>query len=169
MVDDVAWGVGWGGEGSPSSPEDEILVHRSAPRSLSRRRIESSSSRAGSLDAARGRVTSRTRRSRSRASLVSDRSSTSRSVSRNSHLNSALTDSMISTHTVSSISSLSYDESALVMSPPLRGRKTRDVHPQPASRSPSPPPREGGLLSQLSQRLRPPSYLSINGAQSLRG
>lgn len=254
MVDEVAWGVGWGAEGSPSSPEDEIEilqdVHQSASRSLSRRRTDSSGSPAGSgtssmhsLDAARRRSTSRARRSRSRASVISDRSmsmstrisSTSRSVSRNSHLNSALTDSMISTNTASSISSLSYDihhESALVTSPPSRGRRARNVHTRSTSRSPSPsvapltpldllrgrslPPdedvaeassrgrkqypgdiatprqvsasytregldsvdettgwdrdgRKSGLLSQLSRRLNPRSYLSANSAQSLRG
>ena len=228
MVDDVAWDVGGGVEGSPSSPEDETEVHRSTPRSLSRPGSRAGS-RTNSLDAARRRTTSRTRRSRSRDSIVSD--SASRSVSRSSHFNSALTNSVISTNTASSISSLSYDvhhESALLASPPFRGRRTRNVHARSTSRSPSPsiapltpldvirgrslPPadddvavaansrerkeypgqvsasytregldsvdestrwerdsRKSGLLSQLSQRLHPRSYLSVNGAQSSRG
>jgi hypothetical protein len=119
------------------------------------------------MDAASRRAMSRTRRFRSRASPMSDRSrsriSTSRSVSRHSHLNSALTDSMISA------SSLPYDESALVMSPLFRGRSTRNVHARSTSRSPSPSVAPLTPVDAIRGRSLPPPDDDDDGAASSRG
>lgn len=156
MVDEVAWGVGWGAEESVASESHEVEIQniRDARRSRSRPRVSSGSGSVStgsgsgstpSLDAARRRSTSRARRSLSRVSVLSDRSTstrnTSRSTSRHSPQNySALADSMIST--TSSNSSVPFDphfESALLTSPgPSRGRRTTKAHVRSASRSPSP-------------------------------
>lgn len=137
MVDELAWGVGWGdAEGSgvctPSHEEVEIMTqaHRSASQSRTRSRsratrLESnhaSGSAPYSLDAARTR--SKSRRSPSRAS---------RSASRHS----PLAESVISTDSYYSFDR--HYESALLTSPaPSRGRLSDKSCVRSASRSTSP-------------------------------
>lgn len=142
MVDEVAWGVGWGDSPSSSTPEEEVEELTRAHRSISRPRIDGSSS--ASLDAARRRSSSRNRRSLSRVSVLSDRSASNRSMSRNSSC--ALAESFLSTASSSySSSSVPFDrhyESALLTPPspgPSRGRRpTKKSHVRSASRSASP-------------------------------
>ena len=147
MVDELAWGVGWGDaeeSGTPSHEEEvEILTraHRSASQSRTRSRSRASRLECSkhttpitvpapapySLDAPRRRSASR--RSQSRTST------SSRSASRNSPQYSAMAESCISTDSASSVPFDRHYESALLTSPaPVRGRLPKKA----ASRSPSP-------------------------------
>ncbi|KAF7974314.1 hypothetical protein HWV62_12478 [Athelia sp. TMB] len=147
MVDDLAWGVGWGDaeeSGTPSHEEEvEILTraHRSASQSRTRSRSRASRLECSkhttpitvpapapySLDAPRRRSASR--RSQSRTST------SSRSASRHSPQYAALAESCISTDSASSVPFDRHYESALLTSPaPVRGRLPKKA----ASRSPSP-------------------------------
>jgi len=106
MVDEVAWGIGWGTDVSVPMVSDEELRRETASASMSRStsqcatRGSRSSSRPanimipsdwehgdtrspGSVDAASRRSISRARRSLSRAPVVTDQSSSARSVERN--------------------------------------------------------------------------------------
>lgn len=166
MVDEVAWGVGWGAEGNdvtPAESDEEYAIPHSAKtpsRSRSRRPNESVSENLHwqhderrsrpSVEVASRRSSSRAQRSISRAPIMASRSSSgrkmlSRSISRQSRapspsfsgLNNSILGSARST--TPSRPSL-YHDSALVTTPPSleRGRRLRKVHGRSPSPSPSP-------------------------------
>ncbi|KAF8895261.1 kinase-like domain-containing protein [Infundibulicybe gibba] len=145
MVDDVAWGIGWGAEGddvTPADSDEEYEVHQttcptpSASRSRSRpaetsvlRNDESQQHDLGSsrIEAASRRSSSRAQRSLSRVPLlIGTRRSSGRSVSRPqsrpqsrppSPTFSALNSSILTGDLLSDISSPTFNNSALLTSP----------------------------------------------------
>lgn len=170
MVDEIAWGVGWGTEGdeaAPSDEESEPPYSASASRSQSRSHSQAPPDVAimsavdwqgegcrsrPAMDAASRRSLSRVQRSHSRAPIYSDRTASSRSISRHSRRPSpsSATRANFSTHdTIPTPSSESgsyssfFDESALILSPlssvssRSRGRRQKKLR-HPKSRSPSP-------------------------------
>lgn len=161
MVDEVAWGIGWGTEGDVTPAESdeeqyETTQRKSIPPSRSRSRAaelpqdptwegDECWSRP-SLQAASRRSSSRVKRSLSRAPVLTDRSSSARGhLSRQSRppspsfsaLNSSILSPTIST---SSSSSSHFHDSALLTSPTStssieRGRRPKKNYS--GSRSPS--------------------------------
>jgi len=217
MVDEVAWGVGWGAEGDDANHldgDDEEINHKpsaptatsswtsttetsaSASRSRSRNRppmsvtvpdyggaglennwqLEEQSRSRASIDAATRRSSSRTKRSLSRAPVLADRSTSTRSKSRSAapRVDTLTATGMISscsyesTNTATSSSSAYYEESesALLISPtsstfsssPIlqRGRRGRWItstsrsHSRSASPSMVPPTPQDGPMMMLS-------------------
>ncbi|PPQ67985.1 hypothetical protein CVT25_000465 [Psilocybe cyanescens] len=166
MVDDVAWGVGWGSEGDDVTPldtPDEIIpsFHSSKSQSRSRSRPgniivpeshdwsrDESSSRP-SLTTASRRSASRVKRSLSRAPVLTDKSSSARSVSRSASRHpqdstgSYLPDIISSSSSTSSDPYSTFlDDSALDVSPPssspMRRGRRQNKYDYLNSRSPSP-------------------------------
>ena len=143
MVDEVAWGVGWGAEGDEAAPGDdeepEYPYSTSASRCQSRSHSRSPPDTAISpsvdwegedrrsrlaMDAASRRSLSRSQRSHSRAPIYSDRTASSRSMSRHSRHpspSSATRAGFSAVPPAPSSESGSYgsffDESALILSP----------------------------------------------------
>ncbi|KIM43264.1 hypothetical protein M413DRAFT_9981 [Hebeloma cylindrosporum] len=144
MVDEVAWGVGWGAEGDEAAPSDEEPDHE-LPHSASASRSQSRSHSQAppdivplsavdwrgderrsrpAMDAASRRSLSRAQRSHSRAPIYSDRTTSSRSMSRHSRCpspSSATRAGFATPDAAPSSESGSYssffDESALALSP----------------------------------------------------
>ncbi|PFH53396.1 hypothetical protein AMATHDRAFT_55340 [Amanita thiersii Skay4041] len=161
MVDEVAWGIGWGTEGDDATPEDESEAEeaslmqsktsRSCSRSRSYGRPEVTEESSGPhKEAASRRSSSRLKRSLSRAPVIIERTSgrqMNQSKSRQSRGTSpslgGMSGSIVSSGSVSG-SSICYSpsyESALLVSPVSsleRGRRRKKVAEFYPSRSPSP-------------------------------
>jgi MAP/microtubule affinity-regulating kinase len=168
MVDEVAWGIGWGSEGddvTPAESDEEFEAHhtnkpvhspsrsrsRHPERSIQETQWQHDERRSRpSIEVASRRSSSRMQRSISRAPLMTRSSSgkniLGRSMSRHSRAPSpsfsALNNSILSSTRPGNLSrSTSYQDSALVTSPPLsleRGRRLRKVHGHSPSPSSSP-------------------------------
>lgn len=167
MVDEVAWGVGWGAEGDDATPavlEEEGQLECEMPPSRSRshsrpRHIyipsgpewqQDDARSRSSIEAASRRSSSRAKRSLSRAPALLDKSSSrsiSRSISRHPRGSSPSSSTPTELFTPSSAVSAGpysafFDDSALDTSPPAsspihRGRRQNKFN-HSSSRSPSP-------------------------------
>ncbi|KAF5382782.1 hypothetical protein D9615_002755 [Tricholomella constricta] len=160
MVDEVAWGIGWGAEGddvTPADSDEEFQAQHSPSRSRSRCedtipadpewQHEEPRSRA-SMEAASRRSSSRIKRSLSRAPVPSVHPLLTRSVSRHSHspapsppvcaLNASGTPARSPPTARSPSCGSSYFHDTTVLSPPASLERGRQRQKMASSHSPSP-------------------------------
>lgn len=156
MVDEVAWGIGWGAEGddvTPAESDEEYATPQSA-KTPSRSRSETVPENPQwqhderrsrpSIEVASRRSSSRVQRSISRAPVLTSRSSSGknilgRSISRHSRAPSPSYVNPILCRSITPSRASLYHDSALVTTPPLeRGRRPRKNNGRSESPSPSP-------------------------------